>query len=155
MVVAAGFSKHEHVGSAHDESEVEALKAAARQRLMQGQGEFDLGLDPAEIASGPLEIVSSRPANLWEALCRAYQVLGLDRAGRGDDVFRDLALARIIEPTSRPTRWVLAEAGVEPVSYRTLTRHLPYSPKIPSARHCRRHGPSMPRWVRRRWCSTT
>ena len=83
---------------------------------MQGQGEFDLGLDPAEIASGPLEIVSSRPAHLWEALCRAYQVLGLDRAARGDDVFRDLALARIIEPTSKADSLrVLAEAGVEPV----------------------------------------
>ena len=125
-----GSRNIEHVGSAHDESEVEALKAAARQRLMQGQGEFDLGLDPAEIASGPLEIVSSRPAHLWEALCRAYQVLGLDRAARGDDVFRDLALARIIEPTSKADSLrVLAEAGVEPVSYRTLTRHLPYFAK--------------------------
>ena len=125
-----GSRNIEHVGSAHDESEVEALKAAARQRLMQGQGEFDLGLDPAEIASGPLEIVSSRPAHLWEALCRAYQVLGLDRAAGGDDVFRDLALARIIEPTSKADSLrVLAEAGVEPVSYRTLTRHLPYFAK--------------------------
>ena len=125
-----GSRNIEHVGSAHDESEVEALKAAARQRLMRGQGEFDLGLDPAEIASGPLEIVGSRPAHLWEALCRAYQVLGLDRAARGDDVFRDLALARIIEPTSKADSLrVLAEAGVEPVSYRTLTRHLPYFAK--------------------------
>src|SRR6266542_4480814 len=32
----------EHLGSAHDEAELEALKAAARQRLVRGQGEFDL-----------------------------------------------------------------------------------------------------------------
>jgi hypothetical protein len=120
-----GSRNIEHVGSAHDESEVEALKVPARQRLMQGQGKFDLGPDPAEIASGPLEIVSSRPAHLWEALCRA--VLGLDRAAGGEEVFRDLALARIIEPTSKADSLrVLAEAGVEPVSYRALTRHLPY-----------------------------
>jgi hypothetical protein len=121
-----GSRNIEHVGSAHDESEVEAFKAAARQRLVQGQGELDLALDPAEIAGGPLEIVGSRPAHLWEALCRAYEVLGLDRAAGGDEVFRDLALARIIEPTSKADSLrVLAEAGVEPVSYRTLTRRLP------------------------------
>ena len=78
-----------------------------------------------------MEIVSSRPAHLWQALCRAYQVLGLDSAAGGDEVFRDLALARIIEPTSKADSLrVLAEAGVEPVSYRTLTRHLPYFTKV-------------------------
>ena len=33
----------EHVGSAHDELELEALKAAARQRLAGGQAQLDLG----------------------------------------------------------------------------------------------------------------
>jgi hypothetical protein len=37
----------EHIGSAHDEEELATLKAAAQQRLVAGQGEFDLGLDPA------------------------------------------------------------------------------------------------------------
>jgi hypothetical protein len=46
-----GSRNIEHVGSAHDESDVEALKAAARQRLVQGQGELDLALDPAEIGN--------------------------------------------------------------------------------------------------------
>ena len=35
----------EHIGSAHDDAELELLKAAARQRLAAGQGELDLGLD--------------------------------------------------------------------------------------------------------------
>jgi hypothetical protein len=35
----------EHLGSAHDDVELELLKAAARQRLAAGQGELDLGLD--------------------------------------------------------------------------------------------------------------
>jgi hypothetical protein len=35
----------EHVGSAHDEPELEALKAAARPRLAGGQSEQDLGLE--------------------------------------------------------------------------------------------------------------
>jgi hypothetical protein len=33
----------EHIGSAHDDVELELLKAAARQRLVAGQGELDLG----------------------------------------------------------------------------------------------------------------
>ena len=39
---------------------------------------------------------------------------------------RDLVLARIIEPTSKADSLrVLAETGVNTVTYRTLTRHLP------------------------------
>jgi len=121
-----GSRSIEHVGSAHDESELEALKAAARQRLADGQDAFDLGLDSAGIAGAPLEIVRSRAGHLWDALCRAYTRLGLDRAAGGDEVFRDLVLARIIEPTSKQDSLrVLAEVGVEPVSYRTVTRRLP------------------------------
>jgi len=40
-----GVRDIEHLGSAHDEQELEVLKAAARQRLAGGQGELDLGLD--------------------------------------------------------------------------------------------------------------
>ena len=36
-----------------------------------------------------------------DALDRAYRVLGLDRAAGGDEVFRQLVLARIIEPVSK------------------------------------------------------
>lgn len=63
------------------------LKAAARQRLAAGQGELDLGLD-AVAATGPLEIVSSRMGHLWDALCRAHDVLGFAEAAGGDEVFR-------------------------------------------------------------------
>jgi hypothetical protein len=90
-----GSRRIEHLGSAHDEAEVEALKAAARQRLAEGQGAFDLGLDPTGLDGGPLEIVSSRAAHLWDGLCRAYQTLGFDRALDRDEALRDLVLARI------------------------------------------------------------
>ena len=41
-------------------------------------------------------------------------------------MFRDLVLARIIEPTSKQDSLrVLAEAGVETASYRMVTRRLP------------------------------
>jgi len=81
------------------------LKAAARQRLAGGQAQLDLGLDAAATAtaaagsSGPLEIASSRMGHLWDGLSSAYDALGFARAVGGDEVFRQLVLARIIEPT--------------------------------------------------------
>jgi len=53
-------------------------------------------------------------------------VLGFDRAAGGDEVFRGLVLARIIEPASKlDSLRVLEEAGAAAVSYRTVLRRLP------------------------------
>jgi len=115
-----------HIGSAHDEAELELLKAAARQQLVAGQGELGLGLEPGGQGGGPLLITSSRMGVLLDALERAYQALGLGAAAGGDEVFRDLALARIIEPSSKlDSLRVLEEAGVTGASYRTVLRRLP------------------------------
>ncbi len=59
-----GSRSIEHVGSAHAEAELEALRAAARQRLVAGQGELDLGLAVGAASDGPLEIASSRMGHL-------------------------------------------------------------------------------------------
>ena len=94
----------EHIGSAHDDAELELLRAVARQRLADGQGELDLGLASAgQSAAGgdPLPITSSRMGHLCGALTQAYRVLGFEHAAGGDEVFRDLVLARVIEPTSK------------------------------------------------------
>jgi hypothetical protein len=66
-----GSRKIEHLGSAHDEAGVAALKAAAAQRLAAGQTQLDLGLAERS-ASEPLPITSSKSAMLWEALCAVY-----------------------------------------------------------------------------------
>jgi hypothetical protein len=53
-------------------------------------------------------------------------VLGFDHAVGGDEVFAQLVLARIIEPTSKlDSARVLEEAGVSAPSYRMLLRRLP------------------------------
>ena len=73
-----------------------------------------------------MPITSSRSAHLWDALSRAYDVLGFDAAAGGDEVFRLLVLARIIEPTSKADSLrVLDETGVAGPSYPTLNRRLP------------------------------
>ena len=73
-----GSRSIEHLGSAHDDGELEAFKAAARQQLTAGQGELDLGLPAGVSAGGPLEIASSRMGHLHDALFRAYDMLGFD-----------------------------------------------------------------------------
>jgi hypothetical protein len=120
-----GARSIEHLGSAHDEAGVAALKAAAAQRLAAGQAELDLGMAQRS-ASQPLPITSSRSAHLWDALSHAYDVLGFDVAANSDEVFRQLVLARIIEPTSKADSLrVLDETGVAGPSYPTLNRRLP------------------------------
>jgi hypothetical protein len=120
-----GSRQIEHLGSAHDDAQVELLKAAARQRLAAGQGELDLGL-AAGAPGGPLPITSSRMAHLLDALMHGYRVLGFEDATGGDAAFAQLVLARIIEPTSKlDAPRVLEEAGLAPVSYATLKRRLP------------------------------
>jgi Transposase DDE domain len=87
---------------------------------------LDLGLAGPGSAGAPLEIVSSQASHLWEGLCRAYGVLGFDRVLDGDEVLRDLVLARIIEPSSKiDAERVLTETGVAAASYRTVKRRLP------------------------------
>lgn len=125
-----GSRKIEHLGSAHSDEEVAALKIAAAKRLSGDQDELDLGIElPGEVAAAttePLPIVSSRMGHLCDALSRAYDVLGFDEAAGGDEVFRQLVLARIIEPTSKlDSLRVLEEAGLAAASYATMNRRLP------------------------------
>jgi Transposase DDE domain len=120
-----GSRKIEHLGSAHDEAGVAVLKAAAAQRLAAGQTQLDLGLVERS-ADEPLPITSSKSGLLWEALCTAYEHLGFGKAADGDEAFRQLVLARIIEPTSKADSLrVIDETGIAPVSYPTLNRRLP------------------------------
>lgn len=119
-----GSRNIEHLGSAHDDAGIAALKAAAAQRLAAGQTQLDLGLAERSAAE-PLPITSSKSALLWEAVC-AYTHVGFDKAAAGDEAFRQLVLARIIEPTSKADSLrVIDETGVAPVSYPTLNRRLP------------------------------
>ena len=114
----------EHLGSAHDEAELEALKTAAQQRLAQGQAELDLGLD-VTVGSGPLEIVSSRMAHLWEALRRVRHVRlhcchRWRRAVPGPGARADHRTEQQVDALR-----VVAETGIAAASYATLKGRLP------------------------------
>ncbi len=119
-----GSREIEHIGSAHDAGELELLKVAAAQRLHVGQDSLDLGDGWPDAAVLPIRSTQSK--HLWDALTRAWRVLGLEAACGSDEVFQALVLARIIEPTSKlDTIRVLEETGVAAPAYRTITRRLP------------------------------
>lgn len=124
----------EHLGSAHDEVTLAALEQVARERIQAGQMAFDLDLHTDDAttvraksvdAGGGLVLHGTRPRLLWEVLEQAYERIGFPGAV-DDAVFKQLVLARIVEPTSKlDSLRVLEELNVGKVpSYATLKRRL-------------------------------
>ncbi|WP_342343184.1 IS1634 family transposase [Microbacterium sp. HSID17254] len=99
-----------HVGSAHDYAELAVLIASARDRIHAGQQALDLDAPATGGAAGAV-VTGSASEVLWNVLCDAYRRLGFDQLA--EEVFRALALARIVEPTSTSAAvGVLDELGV-------------------------------------------
>lgn len=115
----------EHVGTARTEAELAALMQIARRKIHPGQDELDLGLqDRAEgTPASPAVITGRRAALLWQTLSSVYARLGFDAID--DEAFKELVLARLIEPASKAdTVRVLEEIGAPASSLRTIFRSL-------------------------------
>lgn len=138
-----------HVGSARDEAELGLLMERARQLLVDdGQGVLDLGISPATRkdamvpaptastlfpgpSTGPMRpptvpaarVLKTSSGLLFDALAGVYVDLGFDVVA--DEVFRDLVIARVVEPTSLlDVDRVLADLGRVSVSLSTRKRTL-------------------------------
>jgi hypothetical protein len=137
-----------HLGSAHTEAELGMLLEQARELLTDpAQGMLALGVEPsprvAALATVPTgqgvldltsaaapdrrdelgRVVSTGSRLLFDTLAGVFTSLGFDVVG--DAVFRDLVIARIVEPTSLlDVGRVLADLGHSPASYATLKRTL-------------------------------
>ncbi|GJF11583.1 IS1634 family transposase [Mycolicibacterium cyprinidarum] len=137
-----------HVGSARDDAELGLLVEEAQRLLADDtQGELDLGITPKavraqmvpppagalfadgsgvpaarELVARP-RVLKSCNGLLYEALAGIYASLGFDAVG--DEVFRDLVIARVVEPTSLlDVDRVLAELGRTSASLSTRKRTL-------------------------------
>jgi hypothetical protein len=138
-----------HVGSARNEAELGLLIEEAHRLLADDQqGVLDLGITPAvpkatmvasstqaglfgnadaaprsrEMVPRP-RVLKTFSALLYDALAGVYSSLGFDVIG--DDVFRDLVIARVVEPTSLlDVDRVLAEMGRVSASLSTRKRTL-------------------------------
>lgn len=137
-----------HVGSAHTEVELGVLLQKARRLLEDpAQGVFDLDVEPAPpvaglvssaarpglfdaasraravVRDGPGRVVATDCRVLFDALAGVFTDLGFDALG--DEVFRDLVIARVVEPTSLlDAGRVLTDLGRVPASYATMKRVL-------------------------------
>ena len=137
-----------HVGSAHDEAELGLLMEEAHRLLEDDrQGVLDLGItpqarraamipgarQPALFGGGPApaarrvvpraRTLKTASRLLYDVLAGVYADLGFDALG--DEVFRDLVIARVVEPTSLlDAGRVLAELGRVSASLSTRKRAL-------------------------------
>lgn len=119
----------EHIGSGHTEAEVAALVQVAKDKIAGDQQELDLQIpvpadkpSPAVVPTGPV-VTGSSSQLLWDVLEGAYARIGFDAIG--NDTFKALVLARLVEPTSKAdTLRVLEEIGVPAPSLRTIWRTL-------------------------------
>ena len=136
----------EHVGSAHTDAELGILLERARRIATGDQDVLDFEVsaraqrvaDVADWRSGTLTLAAGVPKGavvapgrtaatssrlLYDVIGAIYDWVGFDCVG--DAVFRDLVIARIVEPTSKiDSLRVLADLGSEAMSYRTIQRHL-------------------------------
>lgn len=119
----------EHVGSAHTDSDLAILVQTARTRIReraaaQGQPELDLGFAWADRPPSRAMLQRSYSRLLYDTLEGAYLRLGFDGA-LNDGVFRDLVIARVIEPASKlDTIRILSELGLKAPSNTGIHRCL-------------------------------
>ncbi|MEV4901220.1 IS1634 family transposase [Citricoccus sp. NPDC055426] len=119
----------EHLGSAHTEAEVAALVQVAKDRIAGDQQQLDLQIPvptdkpaPSAAPAGPV-VTGSSSKLLWDVLEQAYSRIGFE--GIGNETFKQLVLARLVDPTSKAdTIRVLEEIGAQPPSLRTIWRTL-------------------------------
>jgi hypothetical protein len=137
-----------HVGSAHSEAELGLLVERARELLGDpGQDELDLGVEPMSrkvslvapatdaglfaepsrsverVGVAAPQVVATSSRLLFEVLAEVYAAVGFGVVQ--DETFRDLVIARIVEPTSiLDTGRVLIDLGRTPASEKTMRRTL-------------------------------
>ena len=136
-----------HVGSAHTDAELGVLLARARALLEPaGQQALEVDVEPTPPVAGlvspladpalfdtraagpvrrdgPGRVLGTDAGVVFEALASVFTALGFDALG--DAVFRDLVIARIVEPTSLlDCGRVLTDLGRRPASYATMKRTL-------------------------------
>ncbi len=135
-----------HVGSAHTDAELGILLEQARQIVTGDQDVLDFEVpariqrvtDVADWRSGTLTLSPGVPKGaavapgrtagtcsrlLYDVIGAIYDWVGFDVVD--DPVFRDLVIARIVEPTSKVDALrVLTDLGADTVSYRTIQRSL-------------------------------
>jgi hypothetical protein len=133
-----------HVGSAHTDAQLGILLERARRIVAEDQGVLDIEVaartqsvdgvadwrggqlmpaapGPKGPPAPPGRTTATHSRLLYDVIGAVYDWLGFDAVD--DVVFRDLVIARIVEPTSKAdAARVLADLGAETVSYKTIQK---------------------------------
>lgn len=115
----------DHIGSAHNEEELQILLGLARQQLIGAQQSLLAKLNSATKSALKIGLKQSFSDLLLRVLAEQYKRVGLDKLA--DEEFSHLCIARIVEPTSKlDSLRVLADLGVNDIGkdklYRCLAR---------------------------------
>ena len=136
-----------HVGSAHDEAELGLLVSVARGMIEQGQPMLDFGVEmpvrqasllgppmpgslfdgragrPTLVPVSPAKVVGTASVLLFDVVASVFDDLDFSRVG--DQVFKDLVIAQVVEPTSLlDVDRVLCDLGRRAASLSTRKRTL-------------------------------
>jgi hypothetical protein len=107
-----------HIGSAHCQSEIDLLVKIAKDELTAGQE----SLFPSQTKETNIVALGASSIFLFDTLLAVYQKIF---SPIDDDIFRQLVIARLIEPTSKlDTIRVLSELGLSPPSKDQIGRTL-------------------------------
>lgn len=110
-----------HIGTAHTDEELDILVAKAKEVIRGDQLAFDF--EDKELMPNNLLLERTYSKLLWDTLFSVYTALGFDVIA--DEVFKQLVIARIIEPTSKlDTIRVLSELGLNAPSNSGIHRSL-------------------------------
>lgn len=111
-----------HIGTAHNDAELEILVALAHEKMHEGQLTLDFE-EPVLDGYADLRLEKSYSELLWDTLSGVYDKLNFGSIE--DTVFKQLVLARIIEPASKlDTIRVLKDLDLEAPSNSGIHRCL-------------------------------
>lgn len=114
------ISRIRHLGTAHNQIELDLLLDKAKQLLISPKQQT-LFIAPTEIPSILLQNTVSKL--LYDLISKTYDTLGFSTLN--DEIFQNLTIARIIEPTSKlDSIRVLEELGIYDISKSTIHRSL-------------------------------
>ena len=112
----------EHLGSAHDEAELEALIRVGHDKLHANQPALELPTERG-VRPGVAVIEDKRSQLLVDVVRDSWERLGFDVID--DEAFFQLVLARLVEPTSKlDSIRVIEELGLSAAHRNTFTKSL-------------------------------
>jgi len=131
-----------HMGSAHNENELQMLLGLAKQKLIGSQRSLFPELDSSTNKTFKIGLKQSFSELLFKVLIEQYNALGFNNLA--DEDFANLCVARIVEPTSKlDSLRVLADLGVDKLNkdrlYRCLVRSVEHNYRSKVEEACFKH----------------